>query len=170
MKKTIVAIAVGVVLVVVFLAGAYFWLPSETVEEADIPHLAINESGRLTARGRTVPMDRESFLGWVDGMTVEPPKLLVRGWAADKKSGNAAATVVVLVEGRFAGRGTTGIPRPDVAKATRTANLADSGFRFEVPLARGAAGSKPVVRVFAVSGAGRIGELRYSGALPLPQR
>ena len=81
------------------------------------------------------------------------------GWAADSKQSKLVDSIVVFVYGKELGRVKTDIPRVDVSKALKSADLKLSGYQLSIPKERLKPNSN--VRIIAISG-DTASELNYN--------
>ena len=73
---------------------------------------------------------RGSVEGIVDGTLADPERLVVRGWAVDRATGEPAAQLHLLSRGRRIHARLIRAPRPDVARAERLAAAPLYGFEL----------------------------------------
>jgi peptidoglycan/LPS O-acetylase OafA/YrhL len=108
----------------------------------------VEKDGRLSivsssARARVVP---GAVHGYVESLVPFGPKLVVSGWAADRRGGRPADCVLAFAGGRLLGAGPPTASRPDVARLYAS-DVDLSGFRLAVK-----GSERRPVRVFGVAG------------------
>ena len=167
MESRAIPIALVLAAAASILLAVYWPSSGTTVKDRDVAGLHIRGDGELAMEGDVIPDRNHSLRGWVDGLTVDPTTITIRGWSGDVSSGRPAAGILVFLNGRLATRGTTGVSRGDVAQAWKHPSLTTAGFLIAVPFAD-AAQSRPVVRLFALDRSGHVNELEYSPSIPLP--
>jgi hypothetical protein len=96
-----------------------------------------------SARARVVP---GAVHGYVESLVPFGPKLVVSGWAADRRGGRPADCVLAFAGGRLLGAGPPTASRPDVARLYAS-EVDLSGFRLAVK-----GSERRPVRVFGVAG------------------
>ncbi len=120
----------------------------------------LNES-IVSTNGERIKIIPGALDGHVDSLLRLGDRAWLMGWASDEAHRYPAVTVAVFVESEASHQRHTTVPRLDVAKAFKTAALADAGFKVPVPASIFDRLPPPVVRVFAISSAGVASELHY---------
>lgn len=115
--------------------------------------------------GTTFKVTRQRASAHLDVVGDRGDKVLFFGWAADMETLKPADSILVFVNNELIHKGTTGYPRPGVAKHHEAAELKNSGFYFE--LGRELFKGNPQVRCFAHFG-DRITEVSYPMSFPWP--
>ena len=113
--------------------------------------------------GEAVAARLGDIAAFLDVVERKGEKVLFFGWAADLGAAQPADSILLFVNGRNVHKGSTGLPRPDVARAFFDQSLIASGFVFEVDSRLFDAQSQ--VRVFAVRGE-QISEVLYPSKYP----
>ncbi len=93
----------------------------------------------------------------------ERETVVVSGWAAGIEQPELGVTILIFQNRQLLHSGTPGIVRPDVAEVYPEWASLTPGYRFEFPLADFDNGEQTEVRVFALTPAGTVSELRYIG-------
>jgi hypothetical protein len=118
---------------------------------------------------KTIPVIRDRISGVVDGFTMFPGEIELKGWAADIRNNEPAREVAVFLDGKNVLTLEVGVMRSDLVQAFRKQGLEFSGFYYSVPEAVFQHLSKTSrVRVIAISRSGEVAsELQYTERYPL---
>jgi hypothetical protein len=133
----------------------YLQLPEIPASPLDRAVDASDECGALPAAAAGT--GGSPVAGVVEQVTARGGQLQVHGWAVDARAGRPAASVLVCWGGRGV-RVVPRLPRPDLARAWKTEQLA-AGFRAELPLTGAVPESCAGPEVFATDGQGERGRL-----------
>ena len=79
------------------------------------------------------PVLHDEAFALLDTFEEEEGKIVLVGWAADRKTLKPAAEILAFVDERLVFRGPTGFPRPDVADHFKVPGLKPAGFKLHLP-------------------------------------
>ena len=119
------------------------------------------EESILGSNGETIRIVPGAMDGAVEAVQRERGRTWFRGWASDGEHREPADRVMVFVDGESNHEKHTLVRRIYIAQAFGIPSLRQAGFRVGLLWPVFESASPPVVRVFAVSGAGVASELRY---------
>ncbi len=123
-----------------------------------------SESIQVT-NGRRIPIVDGAVPGFLEDVTADGERLIVRGWAADVEHREPVERILVFAAGKTVHNSSTLMERGDVAASYELPEILLSGFEYSVGPVSGGAVDGDQLRVFAVS---RHGEASLLPPVPRP--
>ena len=115
-----------------------------------------------------IPVMSDSLNGSIDAVTFQNDSFSISGWSARNKTLEPAKEIILFMGNKNIAVIPTGIMRPDLVAAFKSANAQSSGFSASIPLSQfGTTDSTTVMRVFVVAkDASVASELPYPSNYP----
>ncbi len=114
----------------------------------------------MTSSGSSIKLIPHALSGYLELAEVNGDFLQVSGWATDIRHSRLVRSVLVFVDGHVKYQGPTSRRRPDLARV-HGESVANSGFRYTIPLRYLGDPAKSEIRVFALSEDDIAAELTY---------
>ena len=103
----------------------------------------------ITPEGKTLVPGFGAAQGFLDNIVMKEYMVVVNGWAADIENTTLPEAIVIFENRKFIYQGRCNDSRSDVAEYYSNPLLAQSGFRFELPLNAFKDPNRSAVRVYA---------------------